>query len=79
MLRRKLPLWRRKSDRRSGVNLKGFLRKLGRAYEQDAVVYKNYYRDAELHALNDLPDLGMANREKRSLGPDPTSSAIILH
>ncbi len=49
-------------------NLKGFLRKLGRAYEQDAFVYKNYYRDAELHALKDLPDPGMANRETRSLG-----------
>ncbi len=53
---------------RATAALKGFLRKLGRAYEQDAVVYKNYYRDVELHALNDLPDLGMANRETRSLG-----------
>ncbi len=49
-------------------NVKGFPRKLGRAYEQDAFVYKNYYRDAELHALNDRPDLGMADRKKRSLG-----------
>ncbi len=58
----------RVGDMDDGGNLKGLLRKLGRAYGQDAFVYKNYYRDAELHALNDLPDLGMANREKRSLG-----------
>ncbi len=30
---------------------------IGRQYEQDAVIHKGYYRDAELHALKDLPDL----------------------
>ena len=49
-------------------NLKGALRKLGRKYEQDAVIHKGYYRDAELHALKDLPDLGMADKEKKILG-----------
>ena len=49
-------------------NLKGFLRKYGRKYEQDAVIHKGYYRDAELHALTDLPDLGLSDKEKKSLG-----------
>jgi hypothetical protein len=44
------------------------LRKLGRKYGQDAVIHKGYYRDAELHALKDLPDLGMADKEKKILG-----------
>jgi hypothetical protein len=30
-------------------NLKGALRKYGRQYEQDAVIHKGYYRDAERH------------------------------
>ena len=50
-------------------NLKGALRKIGRKYEQDAVIHKGYYRDAELHALKDLPDLGMSgDKEKKGLG-----------
>ena len=49
-------------------NLKGALRKLGRKYEQDAVIHKGYYRDAELHALKDLPDLAMSDKEKKGLG-----------
>ena len=49
-------------------NLKGFLRKCGRKYEQDAVIHKGYYRDAELHALKDLPDLGLSDKEKKILG-----------
>ena len=49
-------------------NLKGALRKLGRKYGQDAVIHKGYYRDAELHALKDLPDLGMADKEKKTIG-----------
>jgi hypothetical protein len=49
-------------------NLKGFLRKCGRKYDQDAVIHKGYYRDAELYALKDLRDLGIGEKEKRSLG-----------
>jgi hypothetical protein len=50
-------------------NLKGFLRKTGRTFEQDAVIHKGYYRDAELHALRDFPDLGLRDKDKTSLGP----------
>jgi hypothetical protein len=49
-------------------NLKGALRKWGRKYEQDAVIHKGYYRDAELHALKKLPDLAMSDKEKKGLG-----------
>jgi hypothetical protein len=49
-------------------NLKGFLRKHGRKYGQDSVIYKGYYRDAVLLALRDLPALGMKDGETRSLG-----------
>jgi hypothetical protein len=34
-------------------NLKGFLRKYGRKYGQDSIIYKGYYRDAVLLALSD--------------------------
>lgn len=50
-------------------NLKGFLRKVGRRFGQDAVVHKPAHGDAELHALNDLPDVDLRAGEKRSLGP----------
>jgi hypothetical protein len=49
-------------------NLKGFLRKYGRKYGQDSVIYKGYYRDAVLLTLRDLPALGMKDGETRSLG-----------
>jgi hypothetical protein len=49
-------------------NLKGFLRKYGRRYGQDSVIYKGYYRDAVLLALRDLSALGMKDGETRSLG-----------
>jgi hypothetical protein len=49
-------------------NLKGFLRKYGRKYEQDGVIHKGYYRDAHLHALKDLPGLGMSDGVIKSLG-----------
>lgn len=48
-------------------NLKGFLRKYGRKFEQDAVVHKGYYRDAHLHALKNLTDLGLTDGQGRSL------------
>ena len=49
-------------------NLKGALRKWGRKYEQDAVIHKGYYRDAEAHALKKLPDLAMSDKERKGLG-----------
>jgi len=49
-------------------NLKGALRKWGRKYEQNAVIHKAYYRDAELHALKDLADLAMNDKEKEGMG-----------
>jgi hypothetical protein len=49
-------------------NLKGFLRKTGRKFNQDAVVWKGYYRDVLLFALKDLPAMGMADGDVQSLG-----------
>jgi hypothetical protein len=49
-------------------NLKGFLRKYGRKYGQDSVIYKGYYRDSVLLALRDLPALGMKDGETRNFG-----------
>ena len=48
-------------------NLKGFLRKYGRKFDQDAVVHKGYYRDVHLHALKDLSDIGLTDGQCRSL------------
>ena len=50
-------------------NLKGHLRKVGRKYQQQAVLVKGYYRDAVLHALTDLPALGLTDKETKELGP----------
>ena len=36
-------------------NLKGFLRKCGRKYDQRRAIHSDHYPDAELHALKDLP------------------------
>lgn len=49
-------------------NLMGFLRKTDQKYEQDAVIHKGYYRDAELQALKDLPNLGMSDKARQALG-----------
>jgi hypothetical protein len=49
-------------------NLKGFLRKIGRKFNQDAVVWKGYYRDVLLFALRGLPALGMADGDVQNLG-----------
>jgi hypothetical protein len=61
-------------------NLKGFLRKIGRKYEQDAVIHKGYYRDAELHALRDLPDQGLREMDrKKPWSVRPGSPRFLLH
>jgi hypothetical protein len=49
-------------------NLKGFLRKAGRKFNQNAVVWKGYYRDVLLFALKDMPALGMADGDVQNLG-----------
>ena len=49
-------------------NLKGFLRKAGRKFNQDGVVWKGYYRDVLLFALKDLPAMGMADGDVQNLG-----------
>jgi hypothetical protein len=49
-------------------NLKGFLRKIGRQFEQEAVVWKGYYSDALLFALKDLPALELKDGETKNLG-----------
>ena len=49
-------------------DLKGLLRKYGRKFEQDAVVHKGYYRDAQLHALKDFPCFGLRERDTTNLG-----------
>ncbi len=62
-------------------NLKGLLRKLARKYGQDAVLHKPYYRDAQLYALKNLPDLGLRNRGEKNLGkfrPDLVGSYLTL-
>jgi hypothetical protein len=43
-------------------------RKAGRKFNQDAVVWKGYYRDVLLFALKDLPALGMADGDSKNLG-----------
>ncbi len=49
-------------------NLKGLLRKYGRKYDQDLVVHKPYYQDAQLHVLRDLPNSGMSERDTKKIG-----------
>jgi hypothetical protein len=49
-------------------NLKGFLRKAGRKFNQDGVVWKGYYRDVLLFTLKDLPGLGTADGDVQNLG-----------
>jgi hypothetical protein len=60
-------------------NLKGFLRKYGRKYEQDSVIHKGYYRDAHLHALRNLPGLGMNDGDAKRLGRFHPSRLGVLH
>jgi hypothetical protein len=66
------------SDDDSG-NLKGFLRKYGRRYEQDGVIHKGYYRDAHLHALRTLPGLAMNDGDAKSLGRFHPNRLGVLH
>jgi hypothetical protein len=55
-------------------NLKGFLRKAGRKFNQDGVVWNGYYRDVLLFALKDLPGLGTADGDVQNFGPVPSAS-----
>jgi hypothetical protein len=49
-------------------NLKGFIRRIGRQFGIRSIIHKGYRRDVMLHALQDLPLLGMKDRETKSLG-----------
>jgi hypothetical protein len=49
-------------------NLKGFLRKFGRKFGQEAVIWKGYYRDVLLFALSDLRSIDVAAGETKTLG-----------
>jgi hypothetical protein len=60
-------------------NLKGLLRKYGRKYDQDSVIHKGYYRDAHLHALRNLPRLGMNDRDAKSVGRFHLSRLGVLY
>jgi hypothetical protein len=60
-------------------NLKGFLRKYGRKYDQDSVIHKGYYRDVHLHALRNLLGLGMNEGDAKSLGRFHPNRLGVLH
>jgi len=60
-------------------NLKGFLRKYGRKYDQDSVIHKGYYRDVHLHALRNLPGLGVNDGDAKSLGRFHPNRLGVLH
>jgi hypothetical protein len=50
-------------------NLKGFLRKAGRKYDQAAVIWNGEDRDAVMFVLKEWPVLGLATDDKKNLGP----------
>jgi hypothetical protein len=50
-------------------NLKGFLRKAGRKFEQDAVIWRGEDQDVVLLALKEWRVLGLATGDKKNLGP----------
>jgi hypothetical protein len=49
-------------------NLKGFLRKAGRKFNQDGVIWKGAGQDAVLFALKEWPVLGLVDGDKKNLG-----------
>jgi hypothetical protein len=49
-------------------NLKGFLRKAGRKFDQEAMILKGDGQDAILFALKELPALGLVTGDKKNLG-----------
>jgi hypothetical protein len=49
-------------------NLKGLLRKLGRKYDQHAVLHKPYYGDARLYAVKNVPGMCSRKSEEKMLG-----------
>jgi hypothetical protein len=49
-------------------NLKGFLRKAGRKFNQDGVIWKGAGQDAILFALKEWPVLGLVDGDKKNLG-----------
>jgi hypothetical protein len=49
-------------------NLKGFLRKAGRKFNQDGVIWNGVGQDAVLFALKEWPVLGLVDGDKKNLG-----------
>jgi hypothetical protein len=49
-------------------NLMGFLRKAGRKFDQEAVIWKGAGQDAVLFALKEWPVLGLVDGDKKNLG-----------
>jgi hypothetical protein len=60
-------------------NLKGFLRKAGRKFGQEAVIWKGDGQDAVLFALKEWPALGLRVGDKKNLGPFRTNQIAQYH
>jgi hypothetical protein len=60
-------------------NLKGFLRKAGRKFGQEAVIWKGDGQDAVLLALDEWPTLGLRIGDKKNLGPFRTNLVAQYH
>jgi hypothetical protein len=60
-------------------NLKGFLRKAGRKFGQEAVIWKGDGQGAVLFALKELPALGLRIGDKKNLGPFRTNQIARYH
>jgi hypothetical protein len=57
----------RPQDRCRSGNLKGFLRKAGRKFGRDAVIWKGDDQDVVLFALKEWPALGLRIGDKKNL------------
>jgi hypothetical protein len=60
-------------------NLKGFLRKVGRKFGQEAVIWKGDGQDVVLFALKEWPALGLRIGDKKNLGPFRTNQIAQYH
>jgi hypothetical protein len=60
-------------------NLKGFLRKAGRTFEQAGVIWKDEDRDVVLFALKECPALGLRIGDRKNLGPFRTNLVSQYH
>jgi hypothetical protein len=60
-------------------NLKGFLRKAGRKFGQDGVIWKGDGQHVVLFALKEWPALGLRIGDEKSLGPFRTNLVAQYH